>query len=113
MPGAKGTGAGLWPVQILRPGGPTRLAQGRPAAQGFTRSHALLPIGEESAPGKVLAGEPDRDGAFADRCSGPFTEQLRMSPALVGRAGQRCLAPAERLCRRSRLWPAMGGAALL
>src|SRR5215472_5741491 len=27
---------------------------------------------EGSAPGKELAGEPDRDRAFADRCSGPF-----------------------------------------
>ena len=95
------------------PCGPARLAQGRPAAQGFTRSHALLPIGKRvrrarCSPVNRIAMEPPPTGAAA-----LFTEQLRMSPALVGWAGQRCLAPAERLCRRSRLWPAMGGAALL
>jgi hypothetical protein len=42
-----------------------------------------------------------------------FTEQLRMSETLVGWAGQRRLARAERLVDGLGDWPGMGGAALL
>ena len=60
-------------TRTVRSGARRDGASGRPA-YGVGR-------GEAGAVAKVFADEPDRDGAFADRCRRRFTEPLRTSPA--------------------------------
>src|SRR5215467_7841552 len=80
----EGNRAGLWPVQILRPGGPARLAQGRPAGAGLHPIACPLPVARgvrraRCSPVNRIAVGPSPTAAAA-----LFTGQLRMSLALVG-----------------------------